>query len=427
MKKTLIMCVLLSVLLLPAFVFAAGQQEAAEAKPKEFSIYWATNHRYETYDKVFEEFAAENNLKLNAQYFSWTEFSPKIKADFAAGTPPDVIEVPAPWIAEFANIGQLTDLTDRVKSWDDYEQFFESTWVETSLNGRIYGMKLHHTCFGMYYNQEQLQQAGLDPQNPPKNIDEFIAASNKISDKLDPVKGFAFDPSAQYLISFIANSENPFIIDDNNRVAFDIPSVRKTMRKLHDLARSDAVIVPEAGGEQAHFSHRQLFINEKTSFFISGPWDIKNIKKGNPEMDYSVFGVPHLKGTDPRYLVAGTAGGVPKAAENVDLGFELLARIASLETQVQATLETGMLYPRKDWANDPRVQDTPGVQFFGPLLPKATPWDTPVKKLGLPEVTWGGYLFDKLYQSLVYSDEPIDKAFDEYVREANKLLAEKTE
>jgi len=409
--STIIVC-----LLIPISTFAGE---------KEFSIYWAANHRYKTYDKVFEEFAKEHGLTLNAQYFSWTEFSPKIKADFAAGTPPDLIEVPAPWIAEFASIGQLKDLTDDLKAWEEFEDFFEATWVETSLKDRIYGVKLHHTCFGLYYNREYFRKAGLDPDNPPETIDDFIKVTEQISQKLGPdVKGFGFDPSAQYLISFLASEDIPYIIE-NNKIAFDTPEIRETLKKLHKLARSDAVIVPEAGGEQAHWSHRQLFINGKTAMMISGPWDIKNVKKGAPDMDYSIGKVPHLKGVKPMYLVAGTAGGIPKKAKNPELAFELIKRIASVETQVQATLETGMLYPRKGWVKDSRIQDNIGVKLYGPLLPHATPWDTPVKKLGLPELTWGGHLFNKLYETMIFSDKDIDKAFDEYVKEANKLLGKK--
>lgn len=412
-------------LLIPLVLFASGQGEAEKKEAKKFSIYWNTNHRYKTYERVFEEFAEENGLTLNAQFFSWTEFGPKIKADFAAGTPPDLIEVPAPWIAEFASIGQLKDITDKLKAWPDFGDFFEATWVETSLNDRIYGIKLHHTCFGLYYNRDYFKQAGLDPDNPPTTIDEFIEATESISEKLGPdVKGFSFDPSSQYFISFLADEDTPYMIE-NRKIAFDTPEVRKAMRKLHALARSDAVLVPEAGGEQAHYSHRQLFINGKTAMMISGPWDIKNIQEGNPDMDFSVGMVPHLKGTRPMVLVAGTAAGIPKDAKNAELAFELIKKITSLEIQVEATLETGMLYPRKSWVKDPRIQDTIGVKLYGPLLPYATPWDTPAKKLGLPELTWGGHLFNKLYETLIFSDEDVNEAFDEYVKEANKLLAKK--
>ena len=159
---------------------------------------------------------------------------------------------------------------------------------------------------------------------------------------------------------------------------------------------------------------------------ISGPWEIGNIKKNFPDLNYGVAMVPHLAGVDALTLTAGTGVAIPKDAKAPkELIWELLQRLTSVETEVAATLEAGMLMPRKGWVSDSRIQEEKPVQLFGPILPKATPFDIEVRKLGLPEITWGGSVMVKLYQTMIYSDKDMDVAFDEYLEEANRLLSSK--
>ena len=61
-----------------------------------FTIYWNSNHYYDVYDEVFQQFAEENNLELDIQNLLWPDMRTKLLADFTAGTVPDFLEVPAP-------------------------------------------------------------------------------------------------------------------------------------------------------------------------------------------------------------------------------------------------------------------------------------------------------------------------------------------
>jgi len=412
--------VLLSV---SAVAFAGGTQEA---KVQEITIYWNPDHLYDVYDKVIDDFAAEKGLSVNKQVFNWGDFKTKLNSDLVAGTPPDLIEVPSPWIAEYGAGGQLADLTAEIDSWPEHGDWFESTWVETSHKGRKYGMKLHHTCFVLFYNRDLFRKAGIDPSSLPQNTDGLIQAIDKVYAALAPdVKGFGFDPTGQYLIPFMASEETPYLIEEDH-VAVDTPTIRKTLNTLQSIARSGKVFIPEPGGEEARTNVRLAFLTGRTAMMISGPWEIGNIKKNYPGLDYGVAMVPHLPGVKPRTLTAGTGLAIPKDSKlPKETVWELMKRLTTVEIEVQGTLEAGMLMPRKGWASDPRVQEEKVVQLFGPILPDAVPFDIDVRKLGLPEITWGGAVFKKMYETMIYSDRSMDKALEVYVKEANRLIASK--
>lgn len=419
--KCSLLCVVL--LIVSAALFAGGAQEG---KVDEITIYWNPDHLYDVYDKVIDEFVTEKGFTVNKQVFSWGDFKTKLNSDFVAGTPPDLIEVPSPWIAEYGAGGLLADLTAEIDSWSESKDWFDSTWVETSHKGRKYGMKLHHTCFVLFYNRDLFKKAGIDPTALPQNTEGMKQVIDKIYAALGPdVKGFGFDPTGQYLIPFMASGETPYLIE-NDHVTVDTQTVRQTLKFLQSIARSGKVFIPEPGGEEARTNVRLAFLTGRIATMISGPWEIGNIKKNYPDLDYGVAMVPHLPGVKPLTLTAGTGLAVPKGSKfPKELVWELMQRLTKVEIEVQGTLEAGMLMPRKGWASDPRVQDEKVVQLFGPILPDAVPFDIDVRKLGLPEITWGGAVFKKLYETMIYSDKSMDAALDAYVKEANRLIASK--
>ena len=274
--RNLAVCVLL--LTAAGIIFAGGKQEAG-AEVKEMTIYWNPDHLYDVYDQVIDEFAQEKGLSVNKQVFSWGDFKTKLNADLVAGTPPDLIEVPSPWIAEYGSGGQLADLTVEINTWSDSRDWFDSTWVETSHKGKTFGIKLHHTCFALFYNREQFKKVGLNPEKPPQNLDEMIQTIDKIYAALSPdVLAFGFDPTGQYLIPFMASAETPSLIKED-KVAVDTPTIRRTLKTLQAIANSGKVFIPEPGGEEARTNVRLAFLTGRIAMMISGPWEIGNIKK----------------------------------------------------------------------------------------------------------------------------------------------------
>ncbi len=418
------LCILLiGMLLLPTLIFATGKGEAgqeSEQQTKVLSYYWNPDHLYNVYDQVINDFAAEKGYEVNKQVLNWGEFKTKITADFTAGTSPDLIEVPSPWIAEFASKGFLKDITNEIKGHESYSDFFESTWTEVSYKDSLYGMKLHHTCFGLFYNKAHFKEAGIEP---PTTLEELVSVIDVIDSKLGPEKmAFGFDPTGQYLVPFLASEETPYLID-GDASALDTAVIRKTLKTLQGIAQSGKVFVPDPGGEDTRGNVRLLFLTGKISMMISGPWEVGNIKKNYPDLDYGLIMVPHLDGVNARTLTAGTGLAIPIDSKlSVDDIFELMTRLTSVDTEVAATLEAGMLMPRKGWSEDPRVQGEKAVQLFSKVLPLATPFDIGIRKVGLPELTWGGSVFTKMYQRMLYTDDSMDDALDNYIREANKLL-----
>lgn len=384
-----------------------------------FTIYWNSPHYYEAYQEVFDQFAQEHNLKLDVQNFQWPDMRTKLLADFTGGTEPDFIEVPAPWTAEFGAQGLMLDLTENIDNWADSSDWLDNTWNEVTVDDVIYGMKLHHTALGFFYNKDLLEQAGLDPENPPTTLEAFEAAANTITEKTDAF-GFGFDGDDQYLLGFLASAETPSLTS-GNEIAIDTPTIRTTLTTLQRIAASGNALVPEPGATAQ--ATTRAFIEGQVGMILTGPWDIGNISENAPDLDYGVGKVPIVEGAESRTLAAGTAVGIPSGSRHAELAWELAQRLTAVDTEVAATLEAGMLMPRQSWLDDSRIQNVRTVQEFGSLLSIAVPFDSEVRKLGINEVTWGGDIFSQLYQNIIYNSLPSDQALDEYIETANRTLS----
>lgn len=198
----------------------------------------------------------------------------------------------------------------------------------------------------------------------------------------------------------MASAETPSLTS-GNEIAIDTPTIRTTLTTLQRIAASGNALVPEPGATAQ--ATTRAFIEGQVGMILTGPWDIGNINENAPDLNYGVGKVPIVEGAESRTSAAGTAVGIPKGSRHADLAWELAQCLTTVDTEVAATLEAGMLMPRQTWLDDPRIQDVRTVQEFGPLLNIAVPFDADARKLGISEVTGNGDIFSQLYQNIIYN------------------------
>jgi multiple sugar transport system substrate-binding protein len=98
----------------------------------------------------------------------------------SAGETPDVVEMPDRWLALYANNGQLENLEPYLGKWDqtaglNARALEFARFVDNTAYMLPYGFYLR----AMFYNKKLFEQAGV--AGPPKTLDEFRAAAEKVS------------------------------------------------------------------------------------------------------------------------------------------------------------------------------------------------------------------------------------------------------
>ncbi|MBZ4487490.1 extracellular solute-binding protein [Microbacterium sp. cx-55] len=127
---------------------------------------------------AFEE--ANPHITIEASDVPWD--AKTFATRLAGGSAPTLLRVPLtepPALIERGQVADISDVASELDSFDDLNprvmQFLES-------DGAVYGIPEKSYAFGLVYNRDLFEQAGLDPDSPPETWDEVREYAKKISD-----------------------------------------------------------------------------------------------------------------------------------------------------------------------------------------------------------------------------------------------------
>jgi multiple sugar transport system substrate-binding protein len=204
------------------------------------------------------------DVKVNLQQIPFAQFVKQMTVRFAAGTPPDIVHLPARDFASFADQGWLEPLDERLKATD-----IPANWPplqsDMQWGGKTQGVLLMGYGGMLFYNEQRLKEAGLAV---PKTGAEWLAA----------MKATTAADKGQFGLSTIT-AEHPNMVVEmatwvigsgadwlkGGKYNFTDPAVVKAI----DDWRTSVSYAPK-GTNSA--TARQLFIDGKTAFLRDGPW-----------------------------------------------------------------------------------------------------------------------------------------------------------
>jgi multiple sugar transport system substrate-binding protein len=128
--------------------------------------------------------AANPNIKVAMNVYEWAEYYQKTPAAVSTGNGPDLGIMHVEQVATNAARGVVLPLDDVAASLQLNEgDFSPPVWRAGVYNNKRYAIPLDVHPQGMFYNKKVLQQAGLDPEKPPTNNEEYMAALDALKSK----------------------------------------------------------------------------------------------------------------------------------------------------------------------------------------------------------------------------------------------------
>ncbi|MFP4483618.1 MAG: ABC transporter substrate-binding protein [Spirochaetaceae bacterium] len=163
-------CTLFAVLgiLLPAFLFAAGGQEADPDQPVEVRLAtWAGSEEANELQEILDELNAESETYRITQQSSPAEYYTNLQTQVAGGTAADLMWLDQDNLINFAARGALLDLTDRIsedtREAADLDGYFETPRERFTYEGRVYGLPWISMPVMLYVNLDHMREIGVDP------------------------------------------------------------------------------------------------------------------------------------------------------------------------------------------------------------------------------------------------------------------------
>ncbi|MFB7495578.1 ABC transporter substrate-binding protein [Streptomyces sp. NPDC056161] len=248
---------------------------------------WNLRANFKSY---FEGVITDFEKKYPGTHVKWIDqpaegYPDKLSADAAGGTLPDVVNVSPDLLAPLAKAGLALDLD---KSAGQYrKEYLDGAWAGNRIPGLTgtYAFPWYLNTGPMFYNKSLFEQAGLDPEQPPKTYDELFTDALKMAEQSKgKVATLANVPTIEDFGRYGAQLMN----DQGTGFAFNDAKGVELLTKYKELFDAKALdpqaltATPESSGKK--------FLTEAVAMNPGSALDLGNFKKNAPNL-YKNIGI----------------------------------------------------------------------------------------------------------------------------------------
>lgn len=252
----------------------------------------------------------------------------------------DVVNVASSTVMALTKANLLMDLD--VKAPGSGKDFLPGVWDKLD-----FGAQGHHTVYPWYwgplittYNKDLFTKAGLDPEKPPENWDEYVTSSKKIAKASNGKYQAVWGNTEWTFVDEWAGLGVQMMTSDDKQFTFaDDAKAQKWLTDMADLYKAGAIPKDSVTGQpdpsQAYSAGTLAFGSPNASF-------LRNVKQ-NASALYPKTGVgPHLRSPGGSVLFSGQYIGVSATTKNAPLAMEFARYVTNAENQLA-------------WSKDPDV------------------------------------------------------------------------
>lgn len=252
--------------------------------------------------------------------------SQKLFLAIAGGVAPDVTFVDGQQLSEWAARGALADLTpDFEASGLKASQFWTPRWRESTFRGHVYAMPWGaDPNFAFVWNKDLFRRAGLDPDRPPRTIDELDRLNAKLTSRdqqgnierigINPLEWTGANALFTWGYAFAGNfytepdAEHPL-----GTVTADNPGVVRALTWLADFGRRYDIRKVTSFSNSVVGIGNDPFYAGKAAMRLMHVSQIKNLKTHAPNMDIGFGLIPAPPdGEYPNGWIGGWSLAIPR-------------------------------------------------------------------------------------------------------------------
>jgi multiple sugar transport system substrate-binding protein len=312
---------------------------------------------------------SQDEVEVQMEISPWDVFFQKLLPSIAAGKGPDLMAMDSVQLPQYASRGVLEPLDGYYDDQENEADALVSSAVDaTEWEGERYGVPMNFTTLLLYWNKDMFEEAGLDPESPPADWEEFEEAAKKTTidengDGRPEQYGLAIADHAtiaMWPILFWGNGGG-VVNEDGSEAILGEPETIEAMDRWGSLVRDDKVAPIGLAGADAD----KLFQSKKAAMEIVGPWMTTGFEDAG--IDFGLAPPPEgpagpvTLGTSVSFAVNSKTSDEQKEAAQDFVKFW-----NSQESQVYWSLNSGFPPNRTD-IDEAELSENPYVaQFAGP-------------------------------------------------------------
>ena len=303
---------------------AADTDAAADSGDEVIEIeYWQYffEARVGAMDQLIAQFEAENpDIKvIQNGDIPYADFRDKIAASAPANVGPDVATLFYGWIPAWVDAGYLVPLPEEDFPPAMLESEFSPMVANSKFQGKYWAVPTAVRTLALFWNKDLFTEAGLDPETPPKDLDEFLEFAQKLTQYDDDgnilIQGFAPALPGQahhwFREVLIRQFGGQPYSDDNRTVLWNSPEGCDAFKWLADLE-----VEYKTGSNDLFEDATTAFLQGKAAMHLDGSFRLGTIANNAPDLNFGVTELPVHNGVQSTFGSYWTHGITRKAMED---------------------------------------------------------------------------------------------------------------
>lgn len=219
-----------------------------------------------------------------------------------SGQAPDVYELIEEWLTSYVNNNFIADLTDFVDQ--DFVQTFpywmdDYTKVFIKEDG-IYSFPSSQITYRLIYNKELFESAGLNPEKPPRTLEDLKSCSKMISDSEKGQRKYGFAlPMGEEWMDFVqpmeaVNSYSGISFFNFEKGKYDLTVYQPWLTAIRELDQNETMF-PGMRTMKSELAMAQ-FAEGNIGMMYAASWQASLLfNQLQPKFDWGVATPPALK------------------------------------------------------------------------------------------------------------------------------------
>ncbi|HEX7833779.1 MAG TPA: sugar ABC transporter substrate-binding protein [Thermoanaerobaculia bacterium] len=324
--------------------------------------FWGLGREGEVVAELVPQFEKETGIHVDVQQIPWTAAHEKLLTAHVGKSLPDVAQVGNTWIPELSTLHAIAPLNPFLQRGSvPQSDYFPGIWNTNVVGDTVYGIPWYVDTRVLFYRTDMIP-------TPPRTWSEWIAAMEKVKrESKDPHFFPLLMPTNEWPQPVVlAMQKGATFVDDDGHARFDDPNFVAAFAFYLDIYKRG--LAPVMSNSQVANLYQQ-FGDGDFAMFVSGPWDVGNLRmrlKPEQQKTWSVAPMPAPDGTPwPGLSMSGGSSLViSKTTDKKDAAWKFIEFLSRPDIQVRFSQLSGDLPARRSaWAT-PELTNDREMQAF---------------------------------------------------------------
>lgn len=291
--RVLLFWAFLSVIILGTSCLRRNSDSREDASTLLRFMYFGNEMDVSIAETLVREFEAQHpGVAVNLEVVGWTRYQEKLMTQAIGGRAPDLVRLSAQWMARYAQLGLLADVTEQI---DDVELtlYQPDRLASCHYAGKLHGLPQTTIALALFVNCDRLSQAGIPIPKTPEDawtLDEFEIHCRALKERGDTFGWAGFKGFFPFL---------PFIYTHGGHllnVALDTPAVLtpEFRNGFHwFVAQHQRDLAAKGAWSKGGDTGSRLFMLQSTSLLVEGVWRVSDFDRLIDNFEWDVTYLPY--------------------------------------------------------------------------------------------------------------------------------------